>query len=93
MSVIERCICDPISAPHIGHRSDCPVRIARDEAARVARMSEVERLTEQLQGAVEAEREWCREIIDVDTRDKGDGRLLATLANMAAVRLRELGGR
>lgn len=40
----------------------------------------------------EAEREWCKAILDADQRDMGDGRILATLANMATVRLRELGG-
>lgn len=54
---------------------------------------EIAQLRRQLRGAVEAEREWCLRILDVDQRDAGDGRLLATLANMAAVRLEELGGR
>ena len=45
-----------------------------------------------LRGAVQAEREWCERILDVDQRDQGDGRLLAALANHAGVRLRELGG-
>jgi hypothetical protein len=46
----------------------------------------------QLRGAVEELREALRKIIDADRRDAGDGRIVATLAQWAQIRLRELGG-
>lgn len=66
-----------------------PFEETDDDAALVERAI---RLTHTVKGAVEAERAWCKGILDADQRDASDGRILATLANMAATRLSELGG-